>query len=207
LHQINLTINFNQMDKNKKTQKSILKAAKRTFLQQGFGGARMQEIADLAKVNKALLHYYFRSKEQLFREVLEAEVQKVAGIFSILEKEGLPFQDKLRDFSSTMLHLSQKDPDCLPFLLQAARLFPHQINPPLAERLGLEGFLAQVRTGMSHGFIPGKDPEALGLRLLALTMLFPLAGDLMQALFGEDACTRFREELPPAIQSLVTAPA
>lgn len=192
------------MDKSKKTQKDILKAARRTFLRQGFGGARMQEIADAAKVNKALLHYYFRNKEKLFKEVLESETKKVSRIFSILEQEGLPFQNKLQEFTSAMLTLSQKDPDCLPFLLHASRLFPGQIDPPLAERLSLNRFVAQVSAGMSHGFIPGKDPEALSIRLLALTALFPLAGDLLQSLFGEEACTRFQDELPQVIQKLVT---
>ena len=43
----------------------ILDAADEIFVRRGIDGARMQEIADHAGVNKALLHYYFRSKAQL----------------------------------------------------------------------------------------------------------------------------------------------
>lgn len=164
----------------------------------------MQEIADAAKVNKALLHYYFRNKEKLFGEVLESEINKVSSIFSTLEKEGLPFQEKLHNFTSAMLRLSQKEPDCLPFLLNAHRLSPEKIEPPLAERLSLKNFLSQVGAGMSHGFIPGKDPEALSIRLLALTAFLPLAGELATSLFGEEACHRFRDDLPKTILKLVT---
>ncbi len=48
------------------TEENILSAARRVFSRAGYEGARMQEIADEAGVNKALLHYYFRRKSQLF---------------------------------------------------------------------------------------------------------------------------------------------
>jgi len=48
------------------TEQLILEAAKSVFLEKGMDGARMQEIADRAGINKALLHYYFRTKDKLF---------------------------------------------------------------------------------------------------------------------------------------------
>ena len=57
------------------TENQILIAAREVFISKGFEGARMQEIADHAGINKALLHYYFRSKDKLF----EAVFSEVAG--------------------------------------------------------------------------------------------------------------------------------
>jgi TetR/AcrR family transcriptional regulator len=54
------------------TARRIVSAAEEIFAEQGLAGARMDEIARAAKVNKALLYYYFRSKEELHRFVLEA---------------------------------------------------------------------------------------------------------------------------------------
>ena len=51
------------------TKMKILQAAHTVFIRKGMDGARMQEIADEAGINKALLHYYFHSKDQLFHEV------------------------------------------------------------------------------------------------------------------------------------------
>jgi AcrR family transcriptional regulator len=51
------------------TEKRILEAAKAVFIRNGTAGARMQEIAEEAGVNQALLHYYFRSKERLAEAV------------------------------------------------------------------------------------------------------------------------------------------
>src|ERR1700730_17860309 len=54
------------------TARRIVATAAGIFAEQGLAGARMDEIARAAKVNKALLYYYFRSKEELHRFVLEA---------------------------------------------------------------------------------------------------------------------------------------
>src|SRR6202158_593798 len=53
------------------TARRIVATAEEIFAEQGLAGARMDEIARSAKVNKALLYYYFRSKEELHRFVLE----------------------------------------------------------------------------------------------------------------------------------------
>src|SRR5258707_3670874 len=54
------------------TARRIVATAEQIFAEQGLAGARMDDIARVAKVNKALLYYYFRSKEELFRFVIEA---------------------------------------------------------------------------------------------------------------------------------------
>ena len=76
------------------TEQIILNKAKEVFMQKGFAGARMQEIADAAGINKAMLHYYFRSKEQLFKVIVEDIMQgflpqlgdALAGEGSVIEK-------------------------------------------------------------------------------------------------------------------------
>ena len=59
-----------QMGNDKDKKEIILLAAKKKFAQKGFHGARMSEIAKEAKVNKALIHYYFENKESLYKEVV-----------------------------------------------------------------------------------------------------------------------------------------
>jgi TetR/AcrR family transcriptional regulator len=60
-------------NKPQNAEQLILNAAREVFIERGMDGARMQEIADKAGINKALLHYYFRSKDKLFHAVfLEA---------------------------------------------------------------------------------------------------------------------------------------
>lgn len=59
------------------TEQRILDAAHAVFLRGGTTGARMQEIADEAGVNKALLHYYFRSKDRLAEAVFQRAATRI----------------------------------------------------------------------------------------------------------------------------------
>ena len=58
-------------EKDKLTEEKIFDSATEIFIKKGFEGARMQDIADHAGINKSLLHYYYRTKERLFNEVFE----------------------------------------------------------------------------------------------------------------------------------------
>ena len=73
------------------TENRILKAAKKIFIKNGLSGTRMQNIANEAKINKALLHYYFRSKEKLFDAVFKYAfikfVPKVEKIRKLLQTD------------------------------------------------------------------------------------------------------------------------
>ncbi len=61
------------------TQSKILAAARHEFVQNGRAGARMQSIADRAGVNKALLHYYFRTKDLLYKETVRDAMNIIWG--------------------------------------------------------------------------------------------------------------------------------
>ena len=59
---------------NISTEEKILAAAEAIFLRDGYSGSRMQDIADHAGINKALLHYYFRSKDKLFESIFDKKI-------------------------------------------------------------------------------------------------------------------------------------
>ena len=70
------------------TEQKIIEAAETVFHEKGFDGARMQEIADKANINKGLLHYYFKSKDALFDAIFNMAIKRMSGnINSILKME------------------------------------------------------------------------------------------------------------------------
>ena len=72
------------------TSDKILAAAKKVFQEKGMAGARMQDIADEAGINKALLHYYFKNKEQLFFRIFsEALNQFFPKIIENIVRKGI----------------------------------------------------------------------------------------------------------------------
>src|ERR1700685_2903920 len=71
------TSSRSQADRADQTRARILDAATREFSDNGLAGARTERIAEAAGVNKALLYYYFRSKEALYDETLETVAGRI----------------------------------------------------------------------------------------------------------------------------------
>jgi AcrR family transcriptional regulator len=65
------------METEKDTRQRILNAAVQVFAKKGKAGARMQEIADLAKANKAMIYYYYNSKDNLYEKVLDLVLEEM----------------------------------------------------------------------------------------------------------------------------------
>lgn len=78
------------------TQKRILAAAKREFARLGLGGARVDDIAEKAKVNKRMIYHYFESKERLFQRVLEDAYLDIRSAEAKLDLAGLPAIEALK---------------------------------------------------------------------------------------------------------------
>ncbi len=99
------------------TEEKIFRAATEVFVEKGLDGARMQDIADRAGINKALLHYYFRSKEKLFDAVFdnlsETLLHKFASIFS----EDMTFEKKLAYFFEEHISFLQRNEGLPLFIL------------------------------------------------------------------------------------------
>lgn len=81
------------------TEKKIIKAAREIFIEKGLQGARMQEIADRAGINKALLHYYFRSKDKMFDAVFQDIALEIIPVFS----EKLKSEDNIMELMKTFI--------------------------------------------------------------------------------------------------------
>lgn len=83
----------------------IFKAAIEEFIEYGYYGARTQRIADSAKVNKALLHYYFGSKEKVYSEVLNTVADEVVKNLSRISDEPVPVEKKLEQIMDAYIKI------------------------------------------------------------------------------------------------------
>jgi AcrR family transcriptional regulator len=106
----------------------ILDAADTIFVRRGIDGARMQEIADHAGVNKALLHYYFRSKAALARAVwLRIASTFVPGIFQMMASD-LPLDDKIDRFVEAYHGRLTRHPYLLAYVISEAARHPDLVG-------------------------------------------------------------------------------
>jgi TetR/AcrR family transcriptional regulator len=104
-------------DKDKLTEERIYEAAKAVFAERGMDGARMQEIADRAAINKSLLHYYFRSKEKLFNAVFDDIAEMTFMKFAHIFAYALPLEEKIRYFFHEHIEFMKLNPGLPIFIL------------------------------------------------------------------------------------------
>ena len=81
---------------NKNTEQIILEAAEKLFLDKGYAATKTTEIAQEAGINHAMLHYYFRTKENLFNKIFENKVQYFLSSFSTTFSQELPLREKIK---------------------------------------------------------------------------------------------------------------
>jgi TetR/AcrR family transcriptional regulator len=100
------------------TEEKILEAAKEVFMKYGLYGARMQDIADTAGINKALLHYYFRSKEKLFDKIFEGALGRFFENTDIFSKSDLPLKKRLFIYTDNIIDFYAEYPQMSMFIIK-----------------------------------------------------------------------------------------
>jgi TetR/AcrR family transcriptional regulator len=115
-------------DNDKQTEEKIFEAATDVFVEKGMDGARMQDIATHAGINKALLHYYYRTKDQLFNAVFEMIAGKILKRFAPVFDETLSLEEKIRFFYKEHIAFLQANPRLPGFLLNEVNRNPERIK-------------------------------------------------------------------------------
>ena len=100
------------------TEENILKAATSIFHKKGMAATRMQEIADEANINKAMLHYYFRNKQQLFEAVFMQAFQKFAPQMNGIFNSEVSVFEKISGFAESYISFVIENPYLPAFLIQ-----------------------------------------------------------------------------------------
>jgi TetR/AcrR family transcriptional regulator len=110
------------------TEKLIKEKAKILFFQKGFLNATTQEIADEAGVNRALIHYYFRSREQMLDILLEETLlEKKQRMKSILSSD-LPFREKIATYIDAIVDYGLTYPYLENFIISETARHPDKIK-------------------------------------------------------------------------------
>lgn len=99
------------------TEERILIAAEKEFLEKGFTGARTISIADAAGVTHAMLHYYFRTKEKLFSQVISNKISEIARTFQIEIDSDKPINECLRKAIESHFNFVKSNPSLPRFMI------------------------------------------------------------------------------------------
>ncbi|MGH9424037.1 MAG: TetR/AcrR family transcriptional regulator, partial [Thermoanaerobaculia bacterium] len=118
------------------TEKRILDAAKAVFILRGTAGARMQEIAEEAGVNQALLHYYFRSKEKLSEAVFRDTAGRMFPALLQIVGGDLPVVEKIDRIVDTYLTTMSHTPFLPGYIISELHHHPERIPQLLGQVSG-----------------------------------------------------------------------
>lgn len=164
-------------------EQRILDAARRVFTRKGFDGARMQEIADEAGINKALVHYYYRSKEKLFAEIFrEAFSTMLPAIAHVFMGQGAIGQ-KIELFVEKYLSIVLQNPFIPLFVLnemhRSPETFFNEFIPPDL-KIRIKGVMAMFENAAEKGEIANIDPRHLMINIMALCVFPFVARPMLQ---------------------------
>ena len=162
------------------TETKILDAAKEVFQKKGLAGARMQEIADVAGINKALLHYYYRTKDKLFEKVFEIAFSVfVPRIKEVVLSTDKSVFEKIEFFVENYINLLSKHPFIPGFVISELNRNPQILveiiekNVQVRELKLFENFNNQIQEEVKKGIIRPIDARNLMVNVVGLC-IFPI---------------------------------
>ncbi|MCB0777487.1 MAG: TetR/AcrR family transcriptional regulator [Chitinophagaceae bacterium] len=175
------TKNSRSKTRSSNTEEQILEAARKVFTTKGMAGARMQDIADEAGINKALLHYYFRDKERLFEVVFLEEAQKFFPKINAIFNSDSPLFEKIENFVTEYVDEMVENPYMPWFVINEINRDPDQFmykiwgkeNLPKPAKL-----LEQIEQEVKEGRIKKVSPRHLLMNMISMT-IFPFVSKPM----------------------------
>jgi len=171
----------------KPTEEKIFESATEVFTDKGLDGARMQDIANHAGINKALLHYYYRTKDQLFNAVFEKIAGKMFEKFAPVLDENLTLEEKIRFFMRQHIEFLERNPRLPIFMLNEMNRNPERIRK-LAKNIEIRKLWDELERQHKDDFekyhITAEAIPQLMTSIAALS-IFPFAARTLISVFME----------------------
>ncbi|NME70258.1 TetR/AcrR family transcriptional regulator [Flammeovirga aprica] len=174
------------------SREKILEVARDIFQKKGKSGTRMQEIADTAGVNKALLHYYFKNKEGLFKEVFVDLIRKMLlPLKQQMFQKGIPLEDRIQNFVEGYINSLKENPLLLTFILGELSMNNMPFVPPPEISEGIVQLGVELQEDEEF---KGIDPFQLATTIIG-SCVFPFIARPMLIGLGLEKSTTFEEFL------------
>ncbi len=180
--------------KNKNMEASILAAASRLFAERGYNATSTTDIAREVGCNQALVHYYFRTKENLFQKVFISKFESIVGRLRVPLDEGCDFFPLLRTIVDTYFDIIAEAPQTVHLFLNELVLDTERresIKAVFMENMAREDFFRRfcqaAETAMQHGQIRKVEPLHLYVDIVSLVIFSHLSASVLGDLMGMDA--------------------
>lgn len=167
--------------KDQNTELLILNAARKVFTQKGYAAARMDDIAREAGMNRALIHYYFRSKEKMFDLIFEENLRNFyTGFLHILSSDA-PMREKIRNLVHNEIDTLLENPSLPLFIVNEIARNPEKLKEKL-KHVQVHQFFTEFTTQFEAEFCGGSNksvsPHQFLISLMSMC-IFPFMGKPM----------------------------
>ena len=150
------------------TEQLIKDTARRVFFVEGKLHATTQDIADAAGINRPSLHYYFRSKNELIKQVYDEAKGEMAVKANVVLGSDLPFRKKVEHFISIFFNYVAGFPYLQSFLINEINCKNQLLSEGSGTPPEVKKFLLEVEEEMKKGTIKKASPENFMINLFAL---------------------------------------
>lgn len=166
------------MEKARNAEKDIIDAARKVFYQKGYKDATMRDIAAEAKINLAMVNYYFRSKENLFYVIFDETLYLFYNaIVHILEYNDIDIKEKIRMIINEYVNLFSAQTHLPFFIVSEVIRNPERISTRykaiLKQSNAFQKFEIQLKSEIKEGSIRQVSAFSILLNILSL-VIFPL---------------------------------
>jgi len=156
------------------TDKKIRQAALELFLEKGYEGTSIRNIAGKANINIALLNYHFNSKENLFDSIFSELLSAYTPTLNNILCSELPLDEKIRQYVSKYIDILQENPRITYFVLSVLQRNPEKIKKlQIFQNLYDTGnFSSQFVSEIKKRNIRNYDPTQFFINMVSL-ITFP----------------------------------
>ena len=179
-------------------EQQILAAAEQEFLTRGYDGARTTSIAQAAGVTHAMLHYYYRTKEQLFERIVDEKFETISdSMFAIMGDPSLPIVERIKGGIAAHFDFVAENPLLPRFVINEIISRPERYEL-LHKRIGdiidniSNGLQSEIDYAAERGEMEKTDVKMLFISIMSLNIFTFLAYPFMEPIMGELMADRER---------------
>lgn len=188
-----------------------MQAAQKEFAARGFAGARMEAIARGAAINKAMLFYYFSSKDNLYRTVLLGVFSEIFGEIGRFLSPTLTPGLLLEKFPEIYIRFIARHPDLLRIMVFDLIHNPENVTAAMSgiihDKMAFapQPFLELITKWHRQGLISEGDPLHFMMNIVALSIFSFIGKPMVEAISGiqiKDDADFFRKRIASVVNVL-----